>query len=351
LERFQTIEPLPERLLGMLMAFQGWFRCRLSDFYQAELLLKRSLELVNGSDFNQMRSFAHFALGFLLIWMGRFEESMLHLTTSRAIAEKLSDKWVKAWATEMQMEMAFESGQARSLKEPFLDTLGQFEEIGEQRGISRALNYLGNIALDRGEHAQAGEYYQRMLVTVEKVGDAWGSAAGYSKLGQLAWEAGEYERALTLLRRSLHMLQKMGDQRRSAYAMRQLGEIACSLGRAAEAQGHFQQALETASRLRSLPLVQDILSGIAALWLQVGAVAQAGGLLDLLLSVPVADKMTSSRAERLSRQVKAQHLAGAVAPLEALDQTLNGSDGEEALWRLVDRFLRDGIPLLECKTS
>ena len=330
----EKMHPLPEIVLGGLLACQGWFSCRLSNFEQAETLLLRSLTLLENDNEGIARAFAHFGLGFLYVWMSRFKEAWFHLST----AEKVSDAWVKAWASQALTEMVFESGQAGFSDQPFLKTLAQFEEIGEQRGIGRALNYLGNIALANGNHRQAAAYYERMLTTVEQVGDVWGAAAGYSKLGQLASAAGEHQRASLLQRRSLLMLQRIGDQRRSVYALRELAETAYALQRYAEVKTCFSQALELASRLRNLSLVQDIFTGLAAVWLQAGQPERAGALLTLLLSEPVGDQMTANRAARLFEQVK---------PLLAVDLPAEPDEGAPAptLWNTVDTFLRAGIPL------
>ena len=46
---------------------------------------------------------------------------------------------------------------------PFLETLALFERVGETRGSSRALNYLGNIAMVRERYADARSYFENSL--------------------------------------------------------------------------------------------------------------------------------------------------------------------------------------------
>lgn len=333
-------QPAARRVLGAIHSYLGWFHCRLTCFEAAETCLVRSLELLDDGDSKRERAYAHFAQGFLYTWMGRYREAWDHLATSHALAEEINERWGAAWAKQSLAEIAFESGQAGLDETAFLQTLSLFEQIGEQRGIGRALNYLGNIAMATGRLDDARSYYQRMLITMEKLGDVWGSAGGCSKLGQLALAGGDHTQALHLHRRSLQMFQKMGDQRRSAIAMREVAEASAVLGQSQEASEYFRQALEIAARLRSASLALDILTGLAAVMLNGQKSAAAAPLLGLVLTGSVADKLTRSRANRLLDDLRARHPAAAAQVQQAAAEP---AEAESNLWRVVDRFLRDGV--------
>lgn len=328
--------PSARHVLGLLNASWGWFSCRLTNFQQAESHLLQALDLLSDLDMSIERVFAHFTLGFLYVWMGRFKDAWAHLSTSQSISEQNRDPWGAAWASEILAEIAFESGQSGFSEKPFLQTLAQFERIGELRGSSRALNYLGNIALGLGQYQAARAYFERMLAQVEKAGDVWGAAGGYTKLGQLASEAKEYQQAWRLHRRSLVMFQKMGDQRRSAYALRALAEASYGLGQISEAKEYFRQSLEISARLQNISLAQDALTGLAAVHLQAGKAEQAGSLLALVLSEPVIDQLTANRAEHLRATLQ-------VDPVESQNEYSDGQDHEQSLWSVVDGFLRNGV--------
>lgn len=186
-----------------------------------------------------------------------------------------------------------------------METLTLFERAGESRGSSRALNYLGNIAMGQGRYVDARSYFEKLLAIAEKLGDIWGAAGGYSKLGQLAAARGEYEQAWRLHQRSLAMLLKTGDLRRTAYAMRELGEVAAALDNRMEAARFFQRALEIAARTQNTSLVQDILTGIAGVQFQGTEKERAVELLSVVLQTPIGDKLTANRASRLWEDMKA----------------------------------------------
>lgn len=333
-----ALSPEKLRAFGYLTACYGWFCCRRSDFERAEKLLCESLQILPKEDTNQERIHVHFAIGFLYTWMGRFQEALLHLTTGRTLAESMGYAWGISWCAEALAEIAFESGQSGFSEEPFLQTLAQFEKMGDLRGSSRALNYLGNIALANGRYSEARAYFEKLLSMVEKVNDVWGAAGGYSKLGQIASIQKEYELAWRLHHSSLEMLQKMGDQRRSAFALRALGEAAFALGRTAEARENFGQALEIAARLRIAFIAQDSLTGMSAVLLQgePPAQEQAAMLLGLVLAEPISDQLIANRAAQLLESVRA------ALPPAAFEAALQSAQSR-TIWEVVDGLLRQGV--------
>jgi predicted ATPase/Tfp pilus assembly protein PilF len=334
----QDASPAEQRVLGILMSYQGWFSCRLTYFEQADSLLQQGLRFMPADDTQEERRFAHFGLGFLYVWMGRFQEALFHLTVCLSLAERENDAWSMAWARQSLAEIAFESGQSGLVEGPFSKTLALFEGIGELRGCGRALNYLGNIALAQKRYAEARSYFERMLLNAEKIGDVWGSAGGYSKLGQLAAAREDYEQAWRLYQRSLLMFQKMGDQRRSAYTWRELGEAAAVLGRPEEAEQSFFHALEVAARLHNTSLAQDIFTGLAAVLLQGPQKEKAAQLLLLVLDKSMGDPLISNRAGQLIEKVKE------TIPADQLEKAREKA-GTLTLWSVVDDFLRTGVHL------
>lgn len=343
--------------LGYLMTFQGWFCCRLTRFNQAEDLLKHGLQFMPDNEGNARRCFAHFALGFLYTWMNRFQEALFHLTTCLSSAEQLNSAWNVAWARELLAEIAFESGQSGYQDAPFLQTLAFFDQIGEQRGRARALNYLGNLALAQSRLDEARTYFEKLLDISEKLGDVWGMAGGYSKLGRLAAARGDYEQARHNQQRSLLMLQKIGDQRRTAITLGELGEIACALGQPEQARDYFSQALEIAYRTQNFVVSQDILTRIAAVMVQkhhddcflmpeeppLEALAgdskavHAAELLSLVLSEPSVDQETARRAKSLLEKVQTELPEGALDHIRELMHP-------RTTWDMVDAIVkRNGL--------
>lgn len=326
--------PAPvEKLRAMLLAYHGWFLSRLSQFQLSSEQLSESLQLLGDQDDSINRTFAHFAYGFINTWLNRFDEALLHLQTSMMISNRNGDHWSQAWSREVLAEIAFESGKTGLLDAPFVETLTMFEKIGEKRGSSRALNYLGNIALNQGHYQSARTYFEKLLSNAERMGDIWGAAGGYSKLGQLAATMGEHEQASRLLQRSLSMLQKTGDKRRTAYTMRELGDLSAQLNRLEEAENFYRQALEIAMQIQTTPLAQDVLISIAALVNGRGQPERAMELLKLVVQETIVDQMTARRAQNMMDVLRSS------LPSSQFDQ-LRKLTGHTRLWDATADLLR-----------
>ena len=323
-----------KRTLAYLLACQGWFCTRLTRFDQAEGLLSQSLSLLADVPPGSAHILPHFALGFLNIWQGQFVEAMRHISTCLSYASQFGDAWATAWGREMLAEMAFESRRTGYSQEPFMETLALFERIGEQRGISRVLNYLGNIAMAQGKTTEARGFYERMLTSMQRIGDVWGAAGAYSKLGKLALLTGEYEQAWKLLQQGFTLVQKTGDLRRTAYAVGELGEAACALGRVDEAEDHFRRALDTAAQTRNMPLVLDLLTGISASLIRQGQTNHAERLLALVQGSCGVDPITAARVQ----QMQDTHNL-------AQQKDLSDEEAQRLVWQAVDDLLGNGIQL------
>jgi tetratricopeptide (TPR) repeat protein len=321
-------------ILVFVMAVQGWFACRLTQFGKAKELITHSLQLLSDQAPSSERSFAHFALGFLSVWLGEFNQAWLHLATSLTVAESVRDTWAIAWARELLAEIAFESGQAAGNEQVFLQVLYLFDQLGEQRGKSRVLNYLGNIAMGEGQYPEARQYFETMLSNMENLAEVWGAAGGYSKLGQLALATGDYHQAQVLFNRGLELIQKTGDQRRKAYLLGELGEVNAALDNLPEAKIFFSRALEIVVRMRNLSLAQDVLTSIAAALVHADQKQRSVDLLALVLANPFSDRLTAERAARLLQSISGQ-------PAPSAQNPENGAN----IWITAENYLLNGIPI------
>lgn len=329
-----------KRTLAYLLACYGWFCTRLTRFDQAEGMLNQSLSLLADVPPGAAHILPYFALGFLKIWQGQFVEAMRYVSTCLQYASQFGDAWATAWGREMLAEMAFESRRTGYSQEPFMETLALFERIGEQRGISRVLNYLGNIAMAQGKTTEARGFYERMLTSMQRIGDVWGAAGAYSKLGKLALLTGDYEHAWKLLQQGLTLVQKTGDLRRAAYAVGEIGEAACALGRIEEAEENFQRALLTAAQTRNMPLALDLLTGISASLIRQGQTNRAEQLLTLVQGSCGVDPITAARVVQMQ---EAHNLAQ--------QTTLSDEEAQGLVWQAVDDLLKNGIRLSDTRPA
>ncbi len=108
---------------------------------------------------------------------------------------------------------------------------------------ARALGYLGNIAFDLDDHAEAEACYESSLALWRELGELRGVASSLVGLGMTACSRGDYTRARTLHEESLAIRSAMGDREGVALALHSLGHVAKAEGDYAEAQRRYEEAL------------------------------------------------------------------------------------------------------------
>jgi DNA-binding SARP family transcriptional activator/predicted ATPase len=230
----------------------------------------------------------------------------------------------------------------------------QLCRIQEDRpGLARALNNLGVISLRQGKLDEADRYLQEALALRRQMANPKLIADSLNNLGILLHEVHEYGQEAALLREALayyrqlddrkgisvtlhnlggvHLALKQFDQARQfleeALTLRQydptglantlnnLGTVALRAGDLSAARQRFGEALQVALDSRVIPMVHDILVGIAEVLL---ADRQAAIALELLAFVlPHAqDNETLLEAERL-RTLARTAAPGAAAQAEA----------------------------------
>jgi CHAT domain-containing protein/Tfp pilus assembly protein PilF len=133
--------------------------------------------------------------------------------------------------------------------ELFRQALTIRQDIGDQRGASVTLNYIGTIYEALGKYRQALNYYQRSLAITQDIGDRHGEGVVLNNIGTIYSRLGDYSEALNYYQRALSIRQGLGDQRGESVMLNNIGTIYSRLGDYGEALDYYQ---------RSLAIRQDI---------------------------------------------------------------------------------------------
>jgi DNA-binding CsgD family transcriptional regulator len=104
--------------------------------------------------------------------------------------------------------------------------LGLYRDQGDDRGVARALQNLGNVALYQADYEQAEAILQEGLGLYRKVGDDTGTAAVLTSLAVLARNRGDLARARALGEESLTIKRSLGDARNTAVSLNNLARVA-----------------------------------------------------------------------------------------------------------------------------
>ena len=158
-------------------------------------------------------------------------------------------QFFQAHAYALLGQIAWQLGDHDEAQQQMTQALALRDAIGEQRYKALNLLTLATIHQTVGEQQQACCYVQQALQISQADGDAITHAHALVALARLEREQGAYVLAQTHGEASLALGRQSGNYRLLMETLVELGNIALALGQTAEAQGWFDEALTTFSRL------------------------------------------------------------------------------------------------------
>ncbi len=274
---------------------------------KAERLYQESVTLCTESGVQLLKAQSLSDLGHVSQALGKFLEAQQRLTESLQIGLEHGDVEAVTTALYGLGELARVRGQYPQAKEYLEQSLALSKKYGDHVYINLALCGLGALTRLQGEQRQAADWLQESLARMRASKFQWSLALCLNQLGCLVQDQGAYREAERFYQESLTISQQLGAQHDMASSLRYLGHLACAMGsaRRAEARPYFQQALEIAVRIHAVPLVLDVLAGMATLFSmgQPDEKYRAVELLAFILNHPASEHETKLKAQHLLAQL------------------------------------------------
>jgi tetratricopeptide (TPR) repeat protein len=206
--------------------------------------------------------------------------------------------------------MAWRQGDYEAAIGLLTQSLALARELGDPRGIARALLALGHARLVQEDYEQAKGLYEESLATFQALHDKRGEAISLSSLGILELEHGRYSRAESLLEESLALRRDLADPQGIASALDDLGRVALRQGDGEHAQDLLRESLRVYQDLGDTLGIADSLDGLAqALQAQGRSVdaARLGGAAEATREAAGASRRDTDRVEhdRMLEAIKA----------------------------------------------
>jgi predicted ATPase len=197
---------------------------------------------------------------------GHLTEGWRALERALAVGGAVSPAW-RARATNAAGNVALARGEwaeARALQE---QSLALHRETGNRLGVAATLVNLGNVALDLNDYERAGALYEESLALYRELGDRSGTAVALNNLGLIRREMGRRDEAIALHEESLALRRALGDRYGIAQALDNLGRVELDHGELEPATRLLREGLalfrELGNRL-STPLAIEGLATAAA---------------------------------------------------------------------------------------
>jgi len=240
-------------------------------FSEGREWLERVLHTVKGSPALHAKALAW--ASYLAIFQGAHAQAERQAEESLALYRKLGDQWGISFALQTLGAVALnqdEYDRAIQLEE---ESLSCFREVDDKSGLGLSYLYLGFIALQKADHGRAMELLQEGLTLFRQVGDKRSIAIASRVMGDVELTQGHYASATALLEEGLTLVREAKDTQ-------EIRTILQLLGRAALCEGHYSQAIERFEE--SLRLARELGSriGIGGSLVQLGTVARLEGDLE-----------------------------------------------------------------------
>lgn len=173
------------------------------------------------------------------------------------------------------------------------------EDAGRTFGTVHLYCPLGLILAAQGKYIVAEHALREGLKLARAFDYPFGIALVLNHLGYVLNQHGAYAEAQALLEEALTLCEAAGNHTGIAYARMQLGDIACAIGNETQAEYQLGRALQTAAAISAVPLILDILVGLATLAMRRCQLRKAQQLVQWPIIHPASRAVTRERATQL----------------------------------------------------
>jgi non-specific serine/threonine protein kinase len=241
------------RMVAALRSF--WFT--RGHYSQGRAVTLQALALPSAQQRTPLRAKALNAAGALMWTLGDGDTALPLLEEALLLSQELDDRENLAWAKLHIGTIAYQQNNyvvARRLLETGLAIGRQLGPIG-RRGVGWAQIFLGDMALQEGDQAQAQTRYAEAVTLLRELSDNALLAYPLRRLGQLTTQRGNFHEATTLCKESLSVNQAIGDQMGVAASLAGLVAVAA-------AEGFAQGGLRSTEHLRYAALLAGAVAGL-----------------------------------------------------------------------------------------
>jgi len=278
---------------------------RLSRYEKARELLNESLGILQKLDARTETVYVLNELGVIAYRLGEYAKARHMHQSALGIRKEQGDELGIAVSLNNLGVIALSIGDYTEAKRLHEEALKIREKLGDRRGLASSMNNLGNVISRLGENIGAKRLYEKSLAIREEIGDRIGIASCLNNLGMIDEEMGEYEEAKRLYQESLAIKRDIGDLRGTGNTLDNLASVSYKSGDFQKSKSYCDEALETLMKIKAIPLILEVLVGIAKLFAKENKNENALRVLALILHHPASTKDLKERAERFFSDLKA----------------------------------------------
>ncbi|MEO6062599.1 MAG: tetratricopeptide repeat protein [Thermoflexales bacterium] len=298
---YRDADLLPE--LSHCLIYLGDERTILGEFGPARLTLTEAIALCKRLDDGNSQAMAMYALGCLLAYEGRTDESRARYEETLALLRAQGgDRAAIAWTQTLYADVLIWAGAYASARDMLDEATAVFGLTGARHPILAAAITRARLALATGDMAAARPPAERAEVLARELGDADRMAGALGALSGLAQREGDPARALALAEKRVILLRDAGSRSDLPLALTDLAGARAARQEWEAARGACVEALrimvETGGRLAGPDCLEHAARALAGLGARKAA-AQAWGAAAALreaCGLPVAPAKATAHA-------------------------------------------------------
>lgn len=319
-------------VLGLALAFEGWFYFRLGQLEEARQCFDEGVELLKS--LNDPFGLADVLTLFspVMTSLGSADDARQYANEGLAAARASGDSWRIAHALMMKAGILAGWGQYDQAYTSSREALTRFRDLGDIRLTAVTLNTLGFAAIQLSQFDEARESLQESLRLVTAAEDPWSAGTAYGNLGIVELAGGNSADAQDLLQKCIPLFADLGMLGDVAYYMIYLGEAVLMEGAPDDAESHWLDAIRIARETQALPTELAILIRLARLEAQAGNNVRAYAWATLVAEHPSAWQESKRLAESLRSELE---------PSLSLQQRQSGqiTNLQDSLEQIVEEIL------------
>ena len=304
-------------LLGELLALQGWFAFRYSEFELARELAERSLALLG-----QQTTAAALSEALPFLWTVRYTggdyahaEQLLRLRIQ--LLRVRGERFAEAGALLHLGTLKQEQGDPQEAYRLLREALVLFRAAGDPVMIARSLALAAGPAHVTGAFDEARELASESLAISRGIDDHFSIGLALHTLGVVAHVEGRYGEARSLLEESVAFSMAISYRWHIPPVLGSLAKTLHAQGAIVEARRALLEALAAAREARSTGHMLEAVLGLAAVFDDQGATGEALTRCLHILNHPESSQQQRAKAERLRSRLEATLPALQVAGIEA----------------------------------
>jgi predicted ATPase/transcriptional regulator with XRE-family HTH domain len=295
---FNLSLPAEKTIFAFLVDQLAWFEFRTGNVERAELLFADALNLACDSHDQEVLYYIHGNWGYLASVKGDIAEAKRLTLESLANAQALNSDWHFAIPTNVLGIVDYQLGNSEGSFQQLTNSLKMWRVVGDPRGLTFCMLYLGVTALALGKVDTATSILNESNAIAKNKMDRWAQAFGLDVLGQVFVSQGQINEALDQFHQSLALSQEIGDQWGSTNALIHIGEAQAAIGFEENARNLLQQAYANAYQAKWALIILEVLVTYLFIDHETSPTEKLAATLTVLMH-PVAAPHITVKAEHL----------------------------------------------------